>query len=252
MESITINQIADFFHSWAPWDTAQSWDNVGVLVRTTEQVNGILCALDITKSSIAFAKQHQCNVIVTHHPVLFRPQKQLHYQDLCVALIQNQISAIAAHTNLDCAKGGVSDILAQTLQLQNIQQEQEFLYTGSLPAPITVQEFARHVSQVLNTPVQYTCPAKLVQKIGVISGAGGSLFSQAIAAGCDCFVTGEANHHHALDAAHAGLSLVVATHFATERIIVPVMAKRLKQAFPQCLVLEYTQETPPFSLLSAI
>lgn len=98
-------------------------------------------------------------------------------------------------------------------------------------------------------PVRLVDAGAPVRTVGVVSGAGDELWAEAKAAACDAFVTGEMGHHHALDAREAGLTCVVGTHHATERVIVPVLAGRLRAAFPGLAVLESETDTEPFCML---
>ncbi len=176
---------------------------------------------------MAEAAAKQCTVIVAHHPVIFDPLKRLCPADVPYQLVQVGISAICMHTNLDAAEGGVNDVLAGIF---GIQQRTAFAdgcgRVGDID-PITVPELAalaqHKLAALCNAPdtgaavqVKFADTGKPVHRLAVISGAGGSLFAEAIAEGADCLLTGEANHHHALDAKRLGLSLIAAGHYATE------------------------------------
>ena len=246
MGVMTLQAIADCIGAWAPWETAESWDNVGILVDAGRSVTGVLCALDITDRAIECARTAGASVIVSHHPVIFHPLKKLSAADLPARLIQAGVSAVCAHTNLDRASGGVCDTLAQAIGLQRVKAAGDFLRVGSLPGAVTAQTFAEQVGKALGTRVQFTCGDRPVHTVGVVSGAGGDFFEQAASAGCDCLVTGEAGHHDALDAARLGVALIAAGHHATEKLIVPVLCRKLKEAFPQLNVSAY-EEADPFA-----
>ncbi len=246
MEVVTLQAIADCIGAWAPWETAESWDNVGVLVDAGQPVTGVLCALDITERAIERARTAGASVIVSHHPVIFHPLKKLSAADLPARMIRAGISAVCAHTNLDRAPGGVCDTLAQAIGLEQVKAAGEFLRVGILPGAATAQAFAEQVGRALGTRARFTCGDRPVHTVGVVSGAGGDFFEQAAAAGCDCLVTGEAGHHDALDAARLGVALISAGHHATEKLIAPVLCRRLKEAFPQLNVAVY-EEADPFT-----
>lgn len=249
MQTVTLQELAEKMNTWAPWDTAEPWDNCGVIVNMGQEVTGVLCALDITNEVIDQAKAHGCNVILAHHPVIFKPVKRLSEQDVFVRLAREGISAICAHTNLDKAENGVSHILAERVGLTQITLSDGFLYTGFLSKEMKMVEFAARAGQCLQASIQYTCPEKMVRKIGVVSGAGGDFFREAAAAGCDCLLTGEASYHEALDAQQMGLALAVAGHCETEYPIVGVMAEKVRSWFSQ-LKVEQAKRNNPFCLFS--
>ena len=121
-----IRKIMQALEEWAPPKLAEDWDNVGLLVGDPEtEVTGILTALDVTKENICYAKEHGINLIVAHHPILFKPLKQLvagdPVADLVRLLVQNDIACYAAHTNLDIATAGVNDLLAEQIGLVDVK-----------------------------------------------------------------------------------------------------------------------------------
>lgn len=116
----SLTELASYLESIAPAQIAESWDNVGVLVRCAQEVTGVLCALDITPATVREARAVGCNAIVSHHPVIFRPLKELRQDDVPALLVREGVSAVCMHTNLDKAQGGVNDVLAQALGLSLI------------------------------------------------------------------------------------------------------------------------------------
>ena len=164
------------------------------------------------------------------------------------------------HTNLDAAEGGVNDVLAD---LFGIRQRTAFAdgcgRVGDID-PITVPELAalaqHKLAALCNAPdtgtavqVKFADTGKPVRRLAVISGAGGSLFAEAIAEGADCLLTGEANHHHALDSKRLGLSLIAAGHYATEFPVCAAIADRLRTAFPELEVRVSGENRDPFTYI---
>ena len=117
----SLTELASYLESIAPAQIAESWDNVGVLVRCAQEVTGVLCALDITPATVREARAVGCNAIVSHHPVIFRPLKELRQDDVPALLVREGVSAVCMHTNLDKAQGGVNDVLAQALGLRDTE-----------------------------------------------------------------------------------------------------------------------------------
>lgn len=240
MQRVTMTEVYEEIGRWAPWDTAEEWDNVGVLVQGPDEVvTGICCMLDITLEAVAWAAEKGCNLVLSHHPVIFRPMKKLSRESVPAVLVRNGVTALCAHTNLDKARGGVCETLAQQLGLRNIRPGEDFLYFGELEQPMPLAQWAAHVRDSLGTSVAWTGEERTVRTVAVVSGAGGDFWPQAQAAGADCLVTGEMSHHEALDAQQAGMAAVAATHYGTEKWIVPVMAARLHKLFPELPVYEW-------------
>ena len=238
----TTNDIYAEMQRYAPLELAESWDNPGLLVDCGREVSRVLVTLDITPEVVEEAAAGGCELIVSHHPVIFSPLKKLTPRDVSFQLVQKGISAICMHTNLDAAEGGVNEVLAGEVD------------------PITVPELARKAQAVLggrcNRPrsgpavqVKFADTGKTVKRLAVISGAGGSMFEDALAVGADCLLTGEANHHAAIDAVRLGLSLVAAGHYATEFPVCAAIADRLRTVFPELGVRVSGENRDPFTYI---
>lgn len=151
----SVKDICISMERWAPKETAESWDNVGLLVGDPgQEVKGILTALDVTKENVMYAIENHINLIVAHHPILFKPLKSLAQGTLqtdMIALLQkHSIAVYAAHTNLDIAVGGVNDVLASLLALQDIsglvKTGEEKMYKVVVMVP---NSYAEEVRQAL-------------------------------------------------------------------------------------------------------
>ena len=256
----TVQTIYEEMQRLAPLELAESWDNPGLLVDCGGAVSRVLVVLDISPATVEEAAQKGCQLIVSHHPVIFSPMKKLGPQDLPFQLVQKGISAICMHTNLDAAEGGVNEVLAGIFGMRNWEVFADGCGRVGEVDPITVPELARKAQIELgarcNTPfdgpevqVKFADTGKPVRRLAVISGAGGSLFEEVLAVGADCLLTGEANHHHALDAKRLGLSLVAGGHYATEFPVTAAVAQRLRAAFPQMEVLVSTEDRDPYTYL---
>ena len=197
---------------------------------------------------------------MAHHPVIFDPLKKLGPQDVPFQLVRAGISAICMHTNLDAAVGGVNEVLAGIFGMQDPEPFAEGCGRVGSIEPITVPQLACKAQQELaarcNAPdvgpavqVKFADTGKPVRRLAVISGAGGSLFEEALAVGADCLLTGEANHHHACDAKRLGLSLIAAGHYATEFPVTAAVAEKLRAARPGVEVLVSTANKDPYTYL---
>ena len=256
----TVQQLYEAMQHIAPLELAESWDNPGLLVDCGGEVTRVLVTLDITPEVVTEAAAKHCEAIVAHHPVIFDPLKKLGPQDVPFQLVRAGISAICMHTNLDAAEGGVNEVLAGMFGMRNWEPFAGGCGRVGEVDLITVPELAQKAQDALgkrcNRPetgpavqVKYTDSGRPVRRLAVISGAGGSLFEEAIAVGADCLLTGEANHHHACDAARLGLSLIAAGHYATEFPVTAAVAERLRAAFPELEVLVSTANRDPYTYI---
>lgn len=263
-----VRDVERFLYDWAPAGLAAEWDNVGLLVGDPErEVRRILTTLDITEAVVEEAIGAGVDLIVSHHPVMncaWHPVQTLRTDDrqgrILTKLVENRISAICMHTNLDAAAGGVNEVLADIFGMQDPEPFAGGCGRVGSIEPITVPQLARKAQQELaarcNAPdagpavqVKFADTGKPVQRLAVISGAGGSLFEEALAMGADCLLTGEANHHHACDAKRLGLSLIAAGHYATEFPVTAAVAEKLRAALPGVEVLVSTANKDPYTYL---
>lgn len=239
--------ILAFLEALAPPETAESWDNPGLLADGGErETDAVLVTLDITSAAIKAAQAAGASLIVSHHPVLFTPVRRLAAGEVLYELVQAGLSAYAAHTNLDKAAGGVNDRLAQRLGLEEVKPAPDGLCRiGRLSRPMEAAAFAAHTAACLGTAVRFSGSGP-VSRVGVCGGAGGGE-ALALAGRIDAFVTGEVKHHEWLAAAAAGMSLVDAGHYATEAPVVEALAARLREAFPALRVEAFTG-APPYEI----
>lgn len=229
---------------FAPKEWAEEWDNVGLLVhRADGDVQKVLVCLDFSEATLNQAISENCQMMITHHPVIFKPIRSLE-NPLILKAVQQNICVYSAHTNLDAAPGGVNDALAERLGLQNVQTE-GILRFGSLEKPMSAADFAEHVKNALHVSNLRTCPLeKQIQRVGLVGGSGGDFIAQAVQNRCDAFVTGEASYHEAQAALENDLFLVCAGHFETEVPVVQALCRYLKAHLPELLVIEGKDKNP--------
>ena len=217
-----------------PADLSESWDHDGVMVMPngSAEVTGVLCALDATSVAIEKAIRSNCNVILTHHPLIFRPIGRLTENDSVgkrlLECVGAGVTVLSFHTRLDSMEGGVNDCLADRLGLRDRVAFLPFARIGTVPEQ-SFEEFARFVSKSLGTDrLQCVKARPNVHRVALVSGSGKDEIREVIAAGADTFVTGEVMHNHAIDCMEYGLNLICATHFATERVVVPRLAEMVR------------------------
>lgn len=227
----------------APKKLAEEWDNPGLLVGTPErEVSHVLVCLDVRESVVDEAIEKGCEMIVSHHPVIFRAMKKIRTDRpegrLLAKLVSHGIAVFSAHTNLDSAAGGVNDELASRLSLENILplspgEDESLGRIGELGEPMEADAFASFVKKRLSAPYVRLVRAgrHLIKKVGVCGGSAAELIERAAFLGCDAFVTGDVRYHEAERAANLRIHVVEAGHFYTEKIIVPVVVEKLRKIF---------------------
>lgn len=238
-----VKDIYEFINSYSPFCTQESWDNSGMLVGDFNcEVKNIGVALDVTDEIIAQAVNKNIDLLVTHHPVIFKPQRTVLSDSLVYIAIRNNISIISCHTPFDLST--VSNILAQKLGLTEIESnELEPMVKIGKIEPINSYDFAKQVKINLNSKnVRCNRIDKKISTIAVCGGSGASLMGALN--GVDAFVTGDASHHDFLDATESGLFLIAAGHFETERISMPCMQSILQNEFKDTNVVLLDEESP--------
>lgn len=237
----TVREIEQALFRLAPKEGAMDWDNVGQLLGDPEaEVRRVLVALDITEAVADEAIAENCQLIVSHHPVMnckWLPVQTVRQDTpqghLLLKILRSGLSAICMHTNLDVAPGGVNDALAAALGLEDPGPlcENGLGRVGTLPAPMSLPEFAKHVCRALGcNGVRYADVGKPVYRVAVGGGACGEFEKDAAAAGCDTYVTADLSYHQFLDA--RAVNLIDAGHFPTEDPVCLRLVAYLQAQFP--------------------
>ena len=232
----TVNDIYNFIDGIAPFSAQCEWDNSGLIVgNKNQQVKKIGVVLDITSDAVKAAKQMGCDLIISHHPVIFRATKNFLADNAAYQLAANGISAICAHTSLDIANGGVNDSLACALGFESAyplsDNGEEAMIRIAEISPVSAEELAKSVADKLKTGVRTADCGKSITKVALCGGAGGDFINAVAESGCDAYITGDISHHEFLDALELGLTLIAAGHFETENPVVASLAKKIKDEF---------------------
>lgn len=240
---VRVKEILSKLENVAPYELAEHWDNVGLLVGDPEQeVTGVLCALDITLDVVEEAIERGCQLIVAHHPVIFTSVNRVTTDTvtgrILIHMIRNHISGICMHTNMDCAEAGVNDLLAASLGLTDVVNmeagDNKMLgRVGNLPQAMTLKEFAQHVKASLGAGgVRVADGGHMVTRVAVGGGACGKLMDFAVAKGADTFVIGDSSYDLMQRAHDIGLNLVDAGHFPTENPVACGFRDLIAEHFP--------------------
>ena len=235
----SVKEIVKIMSETAPVRLAEEWDNVGLLVgRKEKEVKVILCALDFSAEVLEQAVQLHADIVVTHHPAIFHSIKQLTDSDWRTALLleaaRRDIAVYSAHTNLDSVAGGVNDVLANLLNLENVESlsGEDTLEgigrIGVLKDTLELTAFAEIVKNTLKLKyVTAVSAGRKVHKVAVCGGSGMDFLDYAVQAGADTYVTGDVKFHDAQDAQGKNINLIDATHQGTELPVVNALADRL-------------------------
>ncbi len=237
----TVTDICLFMNELAPVKYAESWDNPGLLLgHLAQHVHKIMVALDLSPEVAEQAIEQECDIIITHHPYYFSLPKTLAVTDtkmeVLYELIKHDIALYAAHTNLDAAKGGVNDVLAARLGLDEVTEiprkdcpEQGLARIGVLDEPMALKDFAAKVRDDLGAEhLTYAGGDEPVYKVAVVGGSGADFMEDALAAGADTLVTGDLKYHVAQKALNLGLNVVDGTHQLTESPVVDKLEQVLQ------------------------
>ena len=248
----TVHDILTFLETLAPRSMKMDWDNVGLLCGSrSTPVTKVLVALDPFEGVCREAADIGAQLIVTHHPLIFKALNAITDETAIGRSIQllcrEGISAINAHTNLDCAPGGVNDRLAAMLGLADVsvidpmgtdeQDRQWGLLRKGTVQEQTLSDFLPLVKNTLGCEgLRYVDAGKPVRNVAVGGGACASELLDAVKAGCDTFVTSDVKYNQFWDARDLGLNLIDAGHFYTENPITACLAEKIAAAFPKIQV----------------
>lgn len=242
----TVGDILSFLETVAPPYMQYEWDNNGLLCGSRgKEVKKILVALDPFEIVCKEAAEIGADLLITHHPLIFSAPKAINDETemgrAIISLIQNGITAVNAHTNLDCAPGGINDTLAAVLGLANIEivdpkgddPKYGLLRMGDVPTQ-PLADFLPQVKEKLGCEgLRYVDCGKPVSRVAVGGGSCGSDLMDAVKAGCDTFVTADVKYKQFRDALSFGINIIDAGHFHTENPVCAVLAEKLQAAFPE-------------------
>ncbi|MBQ8624267.1 MAG: Nif3-like dinuclear metal center hexameric protein [Oscillospiraceae bacterium] len=242
----TIGDIFDKIDELAPFRNADSFDNSGLLVGSRcDEVTKVLLSLDATLDVADEAKEKGCQLVITHHPVLFNAIKKLDISHPAVRLIRYGIGCICAHTNLDSAEYNISDIMCELMGLK--PNDGYFTVNRCDPETGAAVGYGRVADCEKIAPADLAKKAKEAFKCGFVrfvqgkdditrvafcSGAGGDFAYECLRHNAQAFITSDIKHHEFLDAYDMGLTVIDCGHFNTEVIVLPYIKEVLSKAFP--------------------
>lgn len=229
----TVKNIYDYINSIAPFETQEEWDNSGFLVGDFRKVvNTVVMSLDATKEACEFSAGIGADLLLTHHPIIFKGVKKLEKGSALYTLANNDIAHISAHTNFDIADEGINFNLASLLGLSNQKRiGDSFIVAGELEDAMSIDDFALYVAEILDCHgLRYTDTDRLIKRVAVGGGACEEYIDIA-KENSDCFLTGDLKYHQMLEASEDGFAVISAGHFETENAPFLMLKNKLEQIF---------------------
>lgn len=239
---MTVKELYKILNEKIPAALSCEWDNDGLMCCPDGErdVRRALIALDVTDSVVDTAIEGKYDVIVSHHPFIFKGLKSINDEsyvaEKAVKLIKHGISVFSFHTRLDALDGGVNDCLCALLSLENVSAFGEYGIgrVGDLPTPMTAEELARLAKELLSADgVLLSECGKMCRRVAVLGGEGGDDIYAAIAAGADTYISGRLGYHAMTDAPDMGINLIEAGHFYTENPVCTALVEMIREADPQ-------------------
>jgi dinuclear metal center YbgI/SA1388 family protein len=240
---MTVKDIASVIEAWAPLGIQEEWDNSGLQTGSPEdEVHGVMVGFDCTEALVEEAVRRGCDMVLTHHPLIFRPLSHIDPRDgvgaAIYAAVRSGVAVYSAHTSADKVPAGVSGATARKLGLENVQildQEDAGVglgVVGDLPAPLSAREAVELVKKALGVPAVRTSAliAGPVTRVALCGGSGSSLIGAALRSGAQMYVCGDISYHHFF--VPEGFMVVDAGHFETEIEITEVLLSVIRKKFP--------------------
>jgi len=239
-----VSELYEFLESKYPREYSCEWDNDGLMVcaNPSREVIRVLCALDVTDEVIKYAIDNDFDVIVSHHPLIFKPLRAMNPADpvarRVLTCLAHNITVMSFHTRLDAAPGGLNDIFAKLLGLENVvpfeADGERIGRIGTLPAAVNCPDFASSVKKALKAErVLYTSDSGVVHRVAICGGDGKDFVKAAKSAGADSYLTGQLSYNLMADASALGLNLFEAGHFHTEDFVCSYLSLLILKEFTQ-------------------
>ncbi|MEI7474220.1 MAG: Nif3-like dinuclear metal center hexameric protein [bacterium] len=239
---VKSSKIIAKIEKFAPHELACEWDNSGWQVFcNNNDIKKVMLALNPDEEVINQAITNNCNLLITHHPLIFSKINRLSIknpnQSVIIKAIQNELNIYSAHTNLDKTEGGTGDYLAEILGLTGIETIEEFVKKGSLAKPVSIEKFALTVKKVVNTDclrIINNANTEMVKNVALCTGSGADFIHKL--RDIDVYITGDVKYHNALNAIK--FAVIDAGHFETEVLYLPVIKKLLSDLDIEIIIAE--------------
>ena len=257
-----IKEVLSALERFAPLPLQEDWDNAGLQIGLTEtEASGALLCLDVNEDIVDEAIAKGCNIIVSHHPLLFRGLKCIsgadYVQRSVIKAIKHDICIVSMHTNMDNARGGVNFKIAEKIGLDDVRffaakadEDAGSGVVGVLPSPMNARDFIMFVKKAFGVECAM-CNELLqrpVRKVAICGGAGDFLLQQAISEGADAFITGEM-HYHVYFGNEQKIQICVIGHYQSEQFTSEIFKSIISEACGQLPVYQAETNTNPIIYL---
>lgn len=260
----TVQNVSSFLEQFAPLETAESWDNVGLLLGDSAwEIDSIITCLTLTPDVAAEAIDRNVGLIVTHHPILFQARQKITADSvegrMILDLAAIHVAVYSPHTAFDSAVRGINQQWGEQLGLQNIEPLRPFTESsqeekspgagrcGELKQTVSLEHLIEQVKEICHIQqLQFVGdPAQEIKKVGIACGAAAQFMHEAASLNCDVLITGEARFHACLEARSKPVSLILVGHYASERFACERLATILQSEFPGLNIFASEVETDP-------
>ncbi len=246
---MTVQEIIAILEEFAPREYACTWDNVGLMAgRKNAEVTHVYVALDADDFAVEEAVSLGCDMLLTHHPLLFSPIKKINEESIqgrrLLTLIENHIAYYAMHTSFDSAPGGMADLAAARLGLTKVRVMEETMApaglgcVGRFPEPIRMDQLCQKIKGAFSLPFLTLYGGEEEQEIrtlAILPGSGRGEIELARSLGADAYLTGDLTYHDGIDAMAEKFPVIDAGHYGLEWIFIPFMVDFLREKLPQSI-----------------
>lgn len=256
---VNLKEITDFLFSIAPVCLAEDYDNVGLLVESENtEIESVLISLDTDNKVVSEAQEKGCDMIISHHPLIFKPIKKIKKDDAVFSLVKNNIALFAMHTNYDAVHGGLCDVLLNKIcDCKDIsplvgEETDSIGRMAELKEEVAFSDFCERVKKVLGIDSLKIVgdKEKKIKTVAICNGGGADFVYDAKDKGADLYISGDFKYHHARFCYENDMALLELTHYDAEIIFVEALAQMIEKEFGEKLnVLKSAENINPWKTL---
>lgn len=248
-----ITDIIEYFDEIAPVSRGADWDNDGVMLSCENDIKKVLITLDITSQAVETAIKSGVQLIISHHPFIFRPINRIGDDILSEnikKLIKHNISVLSYHTRMDASDAGINQYILEKLELESITpfglDENDMTgRIGNLTAPISMEQLSQRIKELFKCEY-FTCSKFCgeIKRIAVVSGSGGEYMDCARKNGADVFISGEFKHHQYINSEQIGFPIVSVDHYHCENVFVELIYDIISKRFTELEIIKNLGNAP--------
>lgn len=240
-----VKDLLNHIDTFAPFALSEEWDNPGLMIGSYDaEISRVAMCLDAVSEAVTEAGKKGCEVLLCHHPLIFRGIKKINLDSefgrTLRAAIMNNINVIAAHTNWDKADGGVNDTLASLLGLSEIERLDDFGVIGKMPHKMKPEEFFAHLKSSWNIShidIYTQNMPEYISRAALCGGSGSSFWHSALMHKADVYITADMKYHELIDSTREGLTIANINHGEMERASLSELAKKVSDCGIETLIL---------------